>query len=472
MVAESQQSQTPSTGSDAVALQHLLLGVAFLVVAALATLITTIKGVFPSLLDATGFWSYGRVRAMATTLTVFGWLTPTMIGAAYYLVPRLSGAPLRFARVSLLNLWFLTGVVIASTVSIGLGMGDGFELFEFPMWADVLLAAGLIVPLGVVVLSLRGRLGAPPSIPLLYMTSALLWLAALGIVANLFGFDPVGLSLLSAFTTSGIHFLWIGGASLALVFYLVPHLTGRPLFSPQLARTGFWALAIGGAAAGYARYTHGPAPDWLETAAVVLAMVLIITAIAALTNVTSTMRTGTGSSPALYFGLAAVAGLSVAIVMSALTGFRSVAAVVGLTPWWDGTSFLLLFGVGGWATAALVYTAVPRLLGRTLFSNALADWHLRLTVLGVATTTATLWLIGLVSGFTWAGGNYSGTSTATGAGFATTLESVSGLWYVVLIGVVITVVGLSLHVFLVARTLTSGEPSSRELLVPVEAAGE
>ncbi len=467
MVAETQLNQASST--DATALRHMLLGVAFLIVAILATLIATIKGVFPSLLDSSGFWSYGRIRPMATTLTVFGWLTPTMIGAAYYLVPRLSGAPLKLPRIAELNLWFLAAVVVAATASVGLGMGDGYELFEFPFWADIALTVALVVPSGIAAISLRGRFGTTPSTPLLYLTAALLWLAALAVVVNLPGLD---ISLVSAFTTSGVHFLWIGGASLAVAFYLVPHLTDRSLAGAQLARAGFWALALAGAAAGYGRFTHGPAPDWLETAAIVLGMILVISAIAAFSSVMSTLRDRASSPPALRFAVAAVVGLVPAMVVSAVAGFRSVAAVVGLTAWWDGTSFLILFGVGGWATAALVYTAVPRLLGRRLFSETLAAWHLRLTMVGVGATSVFLWFTGLVSGLTWAGGNYSGTSAATGEGFATTLESVSALWYLVLVGVLITAAGLAVHVFVVVRTLTSGRPANREVLVPVEAAGE
>ena len=114
----------------------MLFGAAFLVLAGFLTLLQVLKDVFPAFLDGLGFWTYGRLRPMATAITVFGWLAPTLIGASYYLVSRHIGTPLRYVRLAAFNLWYLAAAVIAGTISIGLGLGDGFELFEFPVAAE------------------------------------------------------------------------------------------------------------------------------------------------------------------------------------------------------------------------------------------------------------------------------------------------------------------------------------------------
>lgn len=476
MVAEAQHNSTASAGagSDSIAARHLLVGAAFLMLAGLLTLMQFLKGTFPAFLDGFGFWSYGRLTPMARSVTIFGWLTPTLIGAAYYLIPRLSGEPLRYVRLAGQNLWLLAVAVIAGTGSIGLGLGDGFELFEFPVWADLILLVALAVPAIVVTRSIRTYSGDSAA-ALLHVVAAVIWLPAIAAVSNLPGLDPVGRSMLAAFTTASIHFLWIIGAAVGLVFYLAPKLTDGPLASEPLARIGFWTLALAGGASGYARFTHGPGPEWLETAAIVLALLLVVFAITVFVNVTSTVRgyrDEIRSSVALQFALVGALLIPLPILLSSVAGFRSVAAVVGLTTWWEGTSFFILFGIGGWITAGFVYAALPHLLGRDLFSNGLAKRHLKLTLVGVIVTSAALWMSGMLSGFTWAGGTYGGNYLNTGEGFAQTLDAVSFVGVLALLGVLITFAGQLFHGYLVFRTVTSGSATAQEVLVPVEADGE
>ncbi|MDF1596724.1 MAG: cbb3-type cytochrome c oxidase subunit I [Acidimicrobiia bacterium] len=475
LVAETHHNSASSIDSDPVARRHLLLGTAFLLLAGFLTLVQFIKGVFPAFLDGLGFWTYGRLRPMAAAVTMFGWLTPTLIGAAYYLVPRLGGSPLRYRRLAGLNVWYLAGVVLLGTGAIGLGAGDGFELFEFPQWADFLLLAGLVVPAFVVTATLRSRSRITPPASLLYTAAAIVWLPVIAGVSNLPGLNPVGVSLLSSFTTAAFHYLWIVGAALGIALYLIPKLTEGPLFSEQIARIGFWTLALAGGASGYSRFTHGPAPDWLETSAIVLGLVLVVVAITAFVNATATVRGRwdlVRSSVPLRFVLAATALLPVPIALSALAGFRSVASIVGLTAWWDGTSFFLLFGIGGWIAAAFIYAALPRMLGRDLYDDRLAEWHLRLTMIGVTSTSVFLWLTGLVAGFTWTGATYSGAYVNTGDGFTQTLDAISLLRSLALVGVLITFVGQLVHGYVIYRTITSGTPIAHEVLIPAEAEGE
>ena len=476
LVAEAQHNTASpeAISSDSVARRHLLVGAAFLLLAGFLTLVQVFKGVFPAFLDGFGFWSYGRLSPMATAVAIFGWLTPTLIGAAYYLVPRLTGAPLRYLRLGALNLWFLVAVVIAGTFSIGIGTGDGFELFEFPIWADLLLLVALAIPAIVVAASLRLQSAAPPA-ALLYLVAALMWLPAIAAVSNLPGLEPVGASVLAAFTTAAVHYLWIVAAVLGLVFYLVPRLTDGVLFNEQLARIGFWTLALTGAASGYSRFTHGPGAEWLETISIVLGLLLVVVAITVFVNVAGSLRGRRDeirASVALRFVLVGAFLIPVPILLSALAGFRSVASIVGLTSWWEGTSFFILFGIGGWVTAGFLYAVLPRLLGRDLYETGLATWHLRLSLIGVTVTSVSLWLAGLLAGFTWVGGTNTGAYVNTGEGFSQTLDAVSLVGVLTLIGVLVAFCGQLVHGYLIYRTVTSGTAAVQELLVSVGAEDE
>ena len=92
--------------------------------------------------------------------------------------------------------------------------------------------------------------------------------------------------------------------------------------------------------------------------------------------------------------------------------------------------------------------------------------------MGVILTSASLWMSGLVSGFTWVGGTYGGSYVNTGEGFTQTLDAVSFFGVLALIGALITFSGQLVHGYLVYRTVTSGAATAQEVLVPVEVDGE
>ena len=91
----------PAASEDVVSL-HILVSSIFLGVAGVFYTLSLIAVVFPSVLPTA--LSYGRVRPAAMALAMIGWLVISFTGAAYYVLPRLTGAQLWNPGVARLGL--------------------------------------------------------------------------------------------------------------------------------------------------------------------------------------------------------------------------------------------------------------------------------------------------------------------------------------------------------------------------------
>ncbi|MDH3540026.1 MAG: cbb3-type cytochrome c oxidase subunit I, partial [Acidimicrobiia bacterium] len=414
--------------SDAAARLHMFLSLGFLVLAGGLTLLASLKLSYPAFLDTSGFFSYGRLAPMALTSAVFGWLTFANLAAVYYLLPRLTGARLWNEPAAIVAGALGAIVTLAGVIGIGLGFTDGLPLAEFYWPVDLVLIALYLVPLAIAMMTLRDRTEEGMYISLWYILAGLIWLPGLMIAGNIPGAGAVGGAIQNSFFVSALLGQWAVGLGIGAVYYVIPKATGNPLFSRPLALAGFWSLAFAQLWTGPAQLIFGPASDWIETIAVVFAFGLIVPALAVLANFVGTMSGSWGllaERADLRFGVAGAVAVAFFALVTGVGGFRSVSAVVGLTPFEAGTRYALVFIAASLLSSSFLYHAFPRVLGRQLFSPGLATAHLRLTLWGGGTTVLLFWLAGIASGYTWLGGAVTGSIPPVGETFVTTLDTVA-----------------------------------------------
>ncbi len=457
-------------GGDQAARLHLYAATVFMLVAGMLTGLAFLKLRYPTFLADVPAWSYGRLRPIALNAALFGWLTLGHVGAIYYLLPRLTGARLWGERWAVLNLAGSIVIYVAALVSLAFGQTQGLALLEFPLWADLLVLATLAVPAVVVVRTLQDRREESLYVSLWYAVAGIFWILLLYMVGNVPGLGGVSSALQASFFGAGVISLWVVGVGTGTTYYLLPKETGNPLYSRQLALVGFWSLAFTAVWVGPARLIHGPVPDWSETIAVVLSLALVVPALAVVTNFAGTLQ-GAWESARTSLPVRFAIGGSVAYLLLAILGgisaFRWTAATVGLTVWGDGMLVATLFGLAGLWYAAFVYHALPRMVGRRVFSHDIGVLHFRLTVLGVGGLALFLWIAGLVYGYGFAGNVTSGVAGNAGVGFLDTLRAGTVLYTLSALSALLMVLGQVAFGYNIWRTLTSGRAAPREVLQPV-----
>ena len=458
--------------TDSAARRHLIAAVIFLLVAGFFTLLLFVKLAYPNFLAGQAFTTYGRLRPIAISTTVLGFVTLMHLAAIYYLVPRLTGARLWNEQLANLGLWLVAAVNVAAIVVLAAGYSEGQEWLEIPWWLDIAVVAMLLVPAVVVTRTMQDRTEEGLFVSLWYFLAGLYWMVGLLVVGNIPNLYGAASQIQSSFFVSGVMELWLVGVGVGTAYYLVPKITDNPLFNRQLALIGFWSLAFAGAWVGQSRFIYGPGPEWLETTASAFSLALVVAAMAVITNLVGTMQ-GKWSmmreSAALRFTLVGAVLYLVVAIVHFLQGLRSAAAMTGLTSFGDGTTVLVLFGLAGLWAAAFVYHALPRMIGREIFSEGLTTLHLRATLVGVGSLALLLWLAGLISGYSWAAGALTGTYISAGEGFANTLEQVRLAYGLAALAALVLFAGQVTFAYNTYRTFTSGRPTAHETLVPSNA---
>ena len=150
--------------------------------------------------------------------------------------------------------------------------------------------------------------------------------------------------------------------------------------------------------------------------------------------------------------------------VTALGSFKSAAALVGFTSFWDGVTYVTLFGIGGLAIAAWAYQALPAMTGREVASPELVRRHLRYTISGVGLTGLLLMVAGVVQGYSWSGDAFSGV-VAAGETWANSSGTATVLIGLAVLTGALALAGQLAFVLVVYRTITSGRATMQEVLV-------
>jgi cytochrome c oxidase cbb3-type subunit 1 len=440
----------------------------FLVIGAADLSLVLLKLAVPGLFDATALISYGHLRPAAFSLIVLGFGGTLAQAAAYYLTPRLIGAPLRSERFATLNGYIYAALVAAGSLWVLMSGPAGGELSEFPTPLAIALGASMLIPAFIVTRTLRHRTEGGSFVTLLYVLGAVWWYPALYIVGIVDVGGGVARLLQTSVVGGGLLTLAFPAAGLGASFYVVAKETGRPLFSGSLARASFWTLAGTTIVAAPVRYMAGPSPAWLESIGTVMSLGLAVSALAVLANLMLTMAGDwetISNTPALKLTLAGAAAYAVISVLAGIQGFRAVGAVVGLTTWNDGLSIGLMLVAVPLMSMGFIFHAFPRAARRQIFGPDTVSRGVRLTLWGGGATSMLLIVAGIVSGLSWNAGAASGAFANSGLGFQQSLGSVSAMYTVAAITSTIAVFGLVPLAWTFIRTFTSGAVAPAEVLM-------
>lgn len=386
---------------------YFLAALTFMTISMLGGILMALQLIRHNPLQGIELLSPGRWRMLHTNAIAYGFLANAFLGALHWAVPRLTLRPVLDPRLSRFIFGAWQFVVLATAVGILLGKAQGLEWGETPVWIDPLAQVGLLL-VAINFMTPIAQMKGPMYVTLWYFMAAFVWTfltyamgnfipeyfvagTSAGAVGGLFIHDLVG--------------LFVTPLGWGLMYYFVPILLKKPIWSHGLSLVGFWGLAFFYPLNGIHHFLYTPIPMFLQYGAIVstVAVELVVTTV--VINFFGTIwgdsRQFVTNLPIRYFYTGMVFYF-LTCLQCAMQTTLTFQALIHFTDWVVGHAHLVMFGVFSmWIFGMMTYL-FPRLLGTPWYSQKLCEYHYWLSTIGILVMAIDLIMGGLFQGWSWA----------------------------------------------------------------------
>ena len=358
--------------------------------------------------------TFSKIRPAHVNTVAFGWLSMANIGIVLYIVPTLTRSKLFSNRIAnfVCLLWNLA-ILIGGIFLIN-GYSEGREYAEYPVPIDVVVLIGLITLSFVVYMTAVNRNVKKLYVSLWYILGAFFWMPLVYFIGNrtFVRLDGLNDGIVNWFYGHNILGMWFTTLGVGIAYYMIPKLTGRPLWSHSLSMLGFWTIAFFYAPTGTHHILQSPVPEWLKALAVVFSVALVIPVITVLTNFFMTMKGNwwqLANNLPLRFILTGAFFYLVTCIQGPFQATRSINWYLHFTQWVPGHAHAALLGAFSNFDMGAIYFILPRVLNKQFYSVALAKAHYWFTLIGFSIFYAAFTIAGLVQSAGWHAGAPVGT---------------------------------------------------------------
>ncbi len=386
---------------------HMYIAAAYLMVVVLAGLTYSMQFINLYPFEGVEWLSPGRVRMVHTQAVAYAWLANSLFAVIYYIIPKLTQQPILSKKLGWFVFYAYNTLILLTVALILGGQAQALEWGETPIILDPFIAIVVVCFVVNIITSIFRARSKPFYVSVWYILAALIWTPLVFVMGNFLTAFYYGGTAGAAITSMYIHDLvglFVTPIGIASVYYLLPVLMQRPIFSHALSLIGFWGLAFFYPMNSTHHYLYSPIPFWAQYAGIVASVGVHVVVYTVVFNILATMAGDwkrVTSDLSLKFILVGTIFYLITCIQCAIHVTLAVQKIIHFTDWVVGHSHFVLFGVFGFWAFAWVYYLVPRMLKRPMFSQSLSGWHFWLSTLGIAIMNIDLMSAGLVQGFMW-----------------------------------------------------------------------
>jgi len=376
----------------------LLVSVAFGILASTELLL-------PDLLRGSVWFSWGRLRYDHTQGILLGWLANAFFAFLYHAVPVLTGRPVTSVRLGqwLFGLWNFA-VVLPGWMLVLAGFSQPLEWAEFPLVIDAFVVLALLIAIIQFLPPFFSR-----GLEDLYVSS---WYVIGGLVFTLLAY-PMGNfvpELVPGARGAAFSGLWIHDAiglfvtplALAVIYFVIPAATRRPIYSHFLSMLGFWLLFFLYPLNGTHHYVFSVIPMSAQKGAIAASALLGVDVILVVANLFLSLR-GAGyfprDLPLRFVGTGTMFYLVVSI-QGSVQAQMPVNQAIHFSDWVVGHSHLAMLGFATFAAAGGL-THVWQRIPWARYNHRAMAWAYWLLFTGVIIMVTDLTAAGLVEARLW-----------------------------------------------------------------------
>jgi cbb3-type cytochrome c oxidase subunit I len=385
----------------------------WMIIATFMGLLGATELIAPDLTEGIGWLTFGRVRPVHVNLVLFGFVTPGLIAAAFYYIPRLLRTRLYSEKLGVASaiLWNL--MLIAVVASLLSGQTQAREYAELIWPVDMMVVACFALIFVNLIMTVKNRKEPILFVSIWYACAAVILTATTYCLGNVIWKPDTGAlvgipdAILLWFYGHNIFGLLLTPLSIGVAYYVIPKVVKGPLYSHTLSLIGFWSLIVVYTHIGTHHLLQVPVPTWLKVIAIVDSVAMVIPVLVFLINIWYTAKNKLGEIHADIGGKFVFTGTILYFFVSiqgSLMALPQVQRVTHFNNWVVGHAHIGVLGFAGMIALGGLYFILPRITGKPLYSRFLADLQYWLVLIGVSGFTVVLTIVGLIQGNSWLNG--------------------------------------------------------------------
>jgi len=429
---------------------------------------------FPNITDGISWLSYGRLRPLHTNAVIFAFVGNAIFAGIYYSLQRLLKARMYSDILSSINFWGWQLIIVAAAISLPLGYTSSKEYAELEWPIDIAIAV-IWVAFGVNMIGtiLRRRQRH------LYV-AIWFYLATFVTVAVLHIFNSLALpvhGMKSYSVYAGVQDAlvqwWYGHNAVAfflttpflgLMYYYIPKIANRPIYSYRLSIIHFWSLIFIYIWAGPHHLLYSSLPDWAQNLGVAFSIMLLMPSWGGMINGLLTLRGAwdkVRTDPTLKFMVVAITGYGMATFEGPMLSLKSVNAIAHFTDWIVAHVHVGALAWNGFLTFGMIYWLLPKIFKTKLYSIGLANFHFWIGTLGIILYTLPMYVAGFVQASMWKQFNPDGTLVY--GNFMETVTEIMPMYWMRAIGGTLYIIGAFVMLYNLVKTVKGGSEVTDEL---------
>ena len=472
---------TADTYNYTVVRQFAVMTVIWGVVGMLVGVLIAAQMAWPVLnLDFLGPWfTFGRLRPLHTNAVIFAFGGSALFATSYYVVQRTCHTSLFLPGLAAFTFWGWQLIIVLAALSFPLGITSGKEYAELEWPIDLLVAVVWVAYAIVFFGTLVKRRVEHIYVANWFFGAFIVTVAVLHIVNS----AAMPVTLLKSYSAyAGVQDAmvqwWYGhnavgffltAGFLGIMYYFIPKIANRPVYSYRLSVVHFWALAFTYMWAGPHHLHYTALPDWAQSLGMLFSLILLapswggmINGIMTLSGAWEKLR----SDPVLKFLIVSVSFYGMSTFEGPMMSIKTVNALSHYTDWTIGHVHSGALGWVAFISIGAMYYLIPKLYNRPLYSLKLVETHFWIGTIGIVLYIVSMWIAGVMQGLMWRAFNADGTLTYT---FMESVKAMIPYYIVRFLGGALFLTGMLLMVYNLAKTIAGAKVVEDRVLAPAAA---
>jgi len=391
---------------------------------AIATIIWGIVGMLVGVIIATQlvepaanitqYGSFGRIRPLHTNAVIFAFVGNAIFAGVYYSLQRLLKARMFSDFLSNLHFWGWQLIIVAAAITLPLGITSSHEYAELEWPIDIAITL-IWVTFGVnmfgTIFKRRERhlyvaiwfyIATFITVAVLHLTNSMQ--LPISAFKSYYVYAGVQDALIQWWYGHNAVAFFLTTPFLGLMYYFLPKMANRPVYSYRLSILHFWALIFIYIWAGPHHLLYSSLPDWAQSLGVVFSIMLIAPSWGGMINGLLTLRGAwdqVRENSILKFMVVGITCYGMATFEGPMLSLKNINAIAHFTDWIVAHVHVGALGWNGFLTFAMLYWLVPRIFQTTLFSEKLVKTHFWIGTIGIALYAIPMYISGFTQGMMW-----------------------------------------------------------------------